>query len=150
LGTYGHGGTLDQALGQAEAGAQQELAAGHLAFVNFMVVAGQVEKAVKNQHSKLCGQRVAAGGGLLAGGGDADGQVARRALRSFQPRKLDRREREHIGGLVLAAELAVEAADILVGGEQDGDLAAEANSGLRQGKKAAEGAGGGDAAGAWD
>ena len=70
----------------------------------------------------------------LQRGGDADGEVAG----DFFSADAFGGKREHVGGFVLAAELAVELADGGVGGEQDRDFALETDSGLRFGKKAGQ------------
>ena len=41
---------LDEALRQVEFGAEQAFAAGHLAFVGFVVVTGEMEQTVKNEN----------------------------------------------------------------------------------------------------
>jgi hypothetical protein len=66
-------------------------------------------------------------------GGNADGQVAGDLLGAdaFGGKG------EHVGGFVLAAKLAIELADGGVGGQQHGDLALEADGGLRSARKRA-------------
>ena len=60
------------------------LAAVHLAGVGFVVVAGEMDKAVENEDLQLNRKRVALLDGLAAGGGDADGDVARNFFRGFE------------------------------------------------------------------
>ena len=132
---------LDETLGEAKAGSQETLAAGHQAGVGFVVVAGEVEQAVENQHLDLGGEGMALFEGLTERGGDRDGQVAG----DFFGANAIGGEGKHVGGLVFTAELAVEAADGEVGGELHGDFALEADGGLGQGQKTGQGAGGGQA-----
>ena len=108
-----------------------------------MIVAGQMQQAVKNQDLKLDGQRVAQLHGLAAGSGNADGKVAGDPLRGFCVSEGRGGERKHVGGLVFIAKTAIEAADLPVGGEQHGHLAAQPDGGLGFGEKAGEGARGG-------
>jgi hypothetical protein len=120
---------LDQAQGQAEAGAKQLLTPSHFAVVDLVVVSGQMKQAVENQHLQFTGERVALLGGLSPGRVHADGQVACDFLGS----DAFGGKRKHISRFVFAAELAIELADGGVCGKQDGDLAFEADGGLRLG-----------------
>jgi len=88
-----------------------------------VVVAGEVEQAVEDEDLQFAGEGVALIGGLAAGGFNADGEVAGQLFcaNAFGG------ERENVGGFVFAAELAVEFADGGIGGEEDGDFAAEAD-----------------------
>jgi hypothetical protein len=79
--------------------------------------------------------------GLAERGGNTDGQVAG----DFLCANAFGRKREHVGGSVFVAELAIEFADGRVGGEQDGDFTFEANCGLRFGEKTGECPSGGQA-----
>jgi hypothetical protein len=117
-------------------------AAGHPACVGFVVVAGQVKQAMEHQNFDFDCNGVALLGGLAEGRGHADGEVARDFLLP-----LDQRfggEREDVGGLVEAAELAVQASDGFVRCEEDGDVAMESNGVPRLTKKTSEGAGRGN------
>jgi hypothetical protein len=132
---------FDEALRQAEAGAEPALAAGHLAGVGFVVVTGEMEQAVKDEDFDFGRERMTLLAGLAQRGGDADGQVTGDLFSAdaFGGKG------EHVGGFVLVAELAIEFANRRVGGEQHCDLAFEANGGLRFGEKTCQGAGGGQA-----
>ncbi len=136
---------FDEALGQAKLGAEKTFAAGHLAGVGFVIVAGEVEQAVQDEDLDFGGERVALFRCLAARGGDADGQVAGNFF-LFLDEGVGGKG-EDVGRLVFATEAAVEAADGLVGGEQDGDLAAQTDGGLGICEKAGEGAWGWD--GCW-
>ena len=67
------------------------------------------------------------------GGGHADGEVAGDFFLLMDQGFGGKRK--HIRGFVQAAELAVEAADGLVGGEEDGDVAAQPDGGLGSSEK---------------
>ena len=73
----------------------------------------------------LVGERVAVSGGLTGGGFERDGEIAG----VFGREGRGRGEAEDVGGFVLAAEGFVEVAEGLVVGEEDVDLAAEAEDG---------------------
>jgi hypothetical protein len=47
------GGALDEALREAEAGAEQTLTAGHLALVGLVVIAGQMQQAMQDEDFNL-------------------------------------------------------------------------------------------------
>jgi hypothetical protein len=57
-------------LREGELGAEFLLAAGHFAVVDFVVVAGEMEQAVKDEDFDFDGEGVALFDGLAAGGGD--------------------------------------------------------------------------------
>ena len=82
-------------------------------------------------------ERVAVLGSLAAGGGNADGEVAGDPFRGLCVLGRSAGKRKDIRRLVFAAETAVEAANGRVGGQQDGDLAAKAQGGLRLARKRA-------------
>jgi hypothetical protein len=69
-------GALDEALRESEFGAEEALAAGHLAGVGLVVVAGQVQQTVENKHLDFSGERVALFGCVAQRRGDADGEIA--------------------------------------------------------------------------
>jgi hypothetical protein len=100
-----------------------------------------MEQAVEHQHLDLGGERMALLDGLTERGGNGDGQVPGDFFRANAVGG----KGKHVGGLVFAAELAVQAADSEVGGELHGDFAPEADGCLRQGQKTGQGAGGGQA-----
>ena len=90
-----------------------------------MVVAGQVQQTVQNQDLDFRGERMALFS-LTQGSGHADGEVASDSTRAgaFGGK------REHVGGFVFAAELAIELANCGVRCEQDSDLTAQTDGGL--------------------
>ncbi len=139
-GWLGRFSPFNQALRELELGAELALAEGHLARVGLVVVAGKVEKAVQNEHLDFGGKRMALLDGLFERRGNADGQIAGLRFRSFEAGNRIRREGEDICCLVLASELAIEAADVGVCCEQDGDFALEADDGLRLGEKTGQSA----------
>ena len=135
---------LDEAVRQAETGAQRALAASHPAGIGFVIVTGQVQQAVEDQHFQLGSKGVAACGALPASGFDADGHVARRLLRGPEAWDWLGGKRENVGGLVLVQKAAVKLPDAPVRCEQNRDLAAETDSGLGFSLEAGEGAHGGE------
>jgi len=78
---------------------------------------------VEEEDFELGLQGVVVLGGLAGGGLERDGEVA--GVGGL----LAGREAEDVGGLVLVAELLVEALDVCVGGEEDFDLAGQADEG---------------------
>ena len=118
-------GAFDEALGEAEACAELLFAAGHFAVVGFVVVAGEMEETMEDEDLQFTGEGVALIGGLAAGGFHADGQIAGHFFLALD--EILGGERKHVGGFVFASELAVEAADGGVGGEEYGDVSAEAD-----------------------
>jgi hypothetical protein len=131
-------GAFDEAEGEIESGAEEALAAGHLAGVGLMVVSGEVEQAVEDEDLDFGGEGVPLSCGLLAGGVDGDGQVAGRLFAAPDAWNWLGGEREDVGGFVLVAEVAVEGLDVLVGGEKDADCAFESDGGLRLAEVCAE------------
>jgi hypothetical protein len=123
---------LNQALRQVELGAKLALTTSHFAGVGFVIVASEVEQAVKDENLDLGREGMALLDGLLARSGHRDGQVAGYIFCS----KPFGRKGKHIGRFVHAAKLAVELANGCAGGEQDGHFTFEANGCLRQAKKA--------------
>ena len=134
-------GAFDEALRETETGAEKAFAAGHLACVGFMVIAGEMEEAVEDEDFDFGGERVALLDGLAERGRNGDGQVAG----DFFGADAIGWKGEHIGGFVLVAKLEIEAANGWVGGEQNGDLAPETDGGLRFGEETGKSAGGGQA-----
>ena len=116
---------FDEAVGEFEFAAEFSFAGGHLALVGLVVFAGEVEQAVEDEDLYFGVEGVVVGGGLAGGGVDGDGEVAG-VLRGYLGW---RGEAEDVGGLVLAAIGAVEALEFGVGGEEDVDLAFEADGG---------------------
>ena len=139
---------FDKALRESQLSAELALASSHLAGVRFVVVAGEMKQAVQDEDFDFRRERVALIDGLLARSGNGDSQVASDFFcgyflhGAFSGKRAFSRKREHVGGFILVAELAVEFTEVRVGGEQDGDLAAEADGLLRQSEKAGQGTGG--------
>ena len=117
------GGAFDESVGEFEFGAERGFAGGHLSVVGFVIEAGEVEEAVEEEDSYFVAQRVAVGGGLAGGGFEGDGEVPGVGVGYF----VGRGEAEDVGGLVFAAERFVETTEGGVVGEQDLDLASEAD-----------------------
>ena len=101
-----------------------------------MIVAGEVQYSVENEHFDFRRKRVPLLNRLTARGGNAYGEIA--ADFTCSRRGGIRREREDIGGLVFASEAAIEFALFRIGGEQDRYLAAEFRGATGLGKKAGE------------
>lgn len=97
---------------------------------------------MKNQYLELRSEGVAALCALATRGGNADGDVPCHSFRGLCALERVGRKREYVSRLVLAAKTAVQAAHGSVSGEQDVDLAAEADGGLRFGEKPGHGASG--------
>jgi hypothetical protein len=116
-----------------EFGAELLLEFAHLAMVGFVIVTGQVQHAVKDQNLHFGEQVVANPGGLGASRLEGDGDVA--AFGCGEKRG----KGKYVGGLILAAELQVEALNFSVAGEQDVDLAGEPGGALSLVRKAREG-----------
>jgi hypothetical protein len=125
---------LDQPLRQPQLCAQKPLAARHFAVVGLVIVTGQMQQPMQNQHLDLDSQRMLLLLGLAQRGGHAHGQIAGNLFRANALSW----KRKHIGGLVLAAKLAIQAAYRSIGGQLHIDLATQAHSRLRQQKKAAQ------------
>jgi hypothetical protein len=98
--------------------AEVHLEFAHPALVGLMVVAEEVEEAVEHEDGDFGFGVVAEVAGLGGGAVDGDGEVAEVAggIRGW--------EGEDVGGLVEPAEVAVEAAEIVVGGDEDAEGAA--------------------------
>jgi hypothetical protein len=107
-----------------------------------MIVSSQVEEAMKNQYLELRSKGVTARSALAARGGNADGDVPCHSLRGHCALKRVGGKRQYVSRLIVAAKTAVQAAHGSVSGQQDGDLAAEADGGLRFGEKPGHGASG--------
>ncbi len=105
----------------------------HLAVIGFVIVTGEVQHSVKDQNFHFGEQVVANTAGLCSSRLEGDGDVA--AFGGGEKRG----KGKHVGGLILAAELQVEALDLSVAGEQDVDLTGESGSALSLVRKAREG-----------
>src|ERR1019366_10306977 len=68
--------SLNQALRETELGAEFLFAARHFAFVGFVVVTSQMEKAVKHKDLDLDREGMVEFVGLALRSGNADGQIA--------------------------------------------------------------------------
>jgi hypothetical protein len=106
-----------------------------------MIVSGKVEEAVEDEDFDLGRDGVAVIAGLLAGGVDADGQIAG----DFAARYVGGGKGEDVRRLVLVAEVAIEGLDLAVGCEKDADCAPEADGGLGFAEECAKSADGGQA-----
>ena len=133
------GGAGDEGIGEAELGAKVGFAGGHLALVGLVVETGEMEEAVKQEDAELVGEGVAVFGGLAGGGVEGDGEIARVLMGCWQAGDGVGWEAEDVGGFVFVAEGAVEALELSVGGEEDGDGALEGNGGSGAVEEAREG-----------
>src|SRR5437868_4869831 len=88
-----------------------------------MIFAGEVEEAVKDEDFDFVGERVAVSGGLTCGGFERDGEVA--GVLGCECG--GRGEAEDVGRFIFAAEGFIEVAEGGVVGEEDVDLAWEAD-----------------------
>jgi hypothetical protein len=122
-------------LRQAELGAQCPLATGHLARVGLVVITGEVEHTVKDEHLDFDGKRMALPGGLAECSGHADSKIAGEFFRALKLNLGFGWERKDIGWFINAPKLAVEAAYGSVSGKQHADLTSESNRRLRSGEK---------------
>lgn len=88
-----------------------------------MIVAGQVQHAVKNQDTQLVGARVPVAGGVQAGdiGGDGD-------LTAFLGGS---REGKYVGGVVFASEVAIQLLQAPVPGDQNVNFTIDSGELLR-------------------
>jgi hypothetical protein len=112
--------------------AEPTLTARHAAFIGFVIVTGEMQQSMEHQDLDLDAKGVAARSALAACRVDADGQIACDSFLfpSLVSDGFRGREREHIGGLVLASVLAIYPPDGAIGGEQHIDFANQANCGL--------------------
>jgi len=97
-----------------------------------VVVAEEVEEAVEEQDGDLLFDGVAEGIGLIEGAGDADGHFAKAAGRVRGGKT------EDVGGGVLAEEVAIQLAQVPVGGQQGGEGGAAGDFDLEAEGKIAE------------
>jgi hypothetical protein len=118
-------GAFDEGGGETEFVAEGGFAGGHFAIVGFVIFAGEVEEAVEDEDFDLVGERVAVGGGLPGGGFERDGEVAG----VLGGEGGGRGKAEDVGRFIFAAESFVEVAEGRVVGEEDVDLAWEADCG---------------------
>lgn len=88
-----------------------------------MVIAGKVKDAVQYEDLKLRRESMLRLLGLPCSGFDRDGEIAGHTLAPGQNRR--RREREDIGGFILAAEPMIQFANLVIRREQNGDFAAK-------------------------
>jgi hypothetical protein len=92
-----------------------------------------VEQAVQDEDLEFDGRRVALLNGLLPRRGNADGEISCDLFVGPPFLVLDEclgGEGKDVCGFVDSAELAIEAADGCIAGENDVDLASQANCGL--------------------
>jgi hypothetical protein len=119
-------------LRQFELGSQHAFAASHLAVVDLVVVAGEVQQPVQNEDFDFRRERMTLLGCLAERRGHADGKVAGEAFGS----QAFSGKRQDVGGLVLTAKTTIESANGFISGEQDCDLSAETHCSLRGGEEA--------------
>jgi hypothetical protein len=74
-------GSRDQAHGQPEAITQTLFGSRHLALIDFVVIACQVEQTVQDQNLHLVGSRMPQPLGILCGNLNRDGDVADKTMR---------------------------------------------------------------------
>jgi len=98
-------------LRELETGAQQTLAAGHFAVIYLVIIAGEVQETVEDEHLDLSGKRMALLGGLTERRGYADSQVTGDLFRSWAGICALGGKRQNVCGFVLAAEPGVELAN---------------------------------------
>ena len=113
---------FDQSDGQTQFAAQFALAGGHLAVVGLVVQAGEMQQPMQQEDADLIAQRVPEGRGLTGGGIERDRQIAGVVVRILGGGKA-----QNIGGLVLAAKGLVQAAQRGIVGQQDIDVAVQAD-----------------------
>lgn len=129
---------LDEAVRQPQFCAKALFMACHRAVVGLVIVSGQMQQTVKHQHLDLSREGVALPRSLPARSWDADGKIAGDPLRGLCVLERLCGKRKNIRRLVLAAKLAIQPSDLVVGGKQDRDLAAQLHGGLRLTQKAGE------------
>ena len=106
--------------------------------VGLVVEAGQMEETVEEEDFDLGGDGVAICRGLAGCGFKGDGEISGVLVGEGWGCG----EAEDVGGLVLAAEVAVEAAEGVVGGEKDIDVALEAGGEARSAEEGCQGSSG--------
>ncbi|HTX40427.1 MAG TPA: hypothetical protein VMD25_01265, partial [Acidobacteriaceae bacterium] len=115
-------GAFDETVRQAEAAAQHSLFSSHLAGIGFVVVSGKVQDPVQDEDLQFRSQGMQGFPRLAVSRVNGDGKVAGDAMIVAGECC---GKGKHVGGVVLVAELAVEAADASIAGKQDGDNAAK-------------------------
>src|SRR5471030_1351178 len=106
-------------MGQAQAGAPALFGASHPAAVGFVIHAQQVQDAVEHQDPDFLLGLVAEFAGLGAGARKRDGDIAKQAFTGKAGREAyPTGEREHVRGVILAAEIAVQTAQFGVARDQ--------------------------------
>jgi hypothetical protein len=110
-------------MGQAQAGTPSLFGASHPAAVAFVIHAQQVQDAVKHQDLDFLLGPVAEFAGLGAGAGKRDGDIAQWGAGCRGPDAGglglgNRRERQNVRGVVLAAKNSVQAAQFGVARDQ--------------------------------
>ena len=119
---------LDPTGRQPAAGAQAGLDAGHPPRIALVIIAKEVQQAVKSEDSKLGAQRVPRRLGLAAGNPDPDHDIAQPApLVGPAPPKRRRRDGgkgQDVRGAIFPPELSVERANAPVGNKRDGNAPA--------------------------
>jgi len=114
--------------------AQLFFAASHLSIVALVIVAAQMQDAVENQDLDFFAGGVSERSRIVGGNFRRDGDVARVArLQSGQGWK-----RQHVGGLIFAAEATVEFLEFGIRSNQDIDVRAQSGSATGASYKAVE------------
>ncbi len=125
-------------MGKSELGAEFLFLTRHLSLVSFVVVSGEMKKAVEHQYFDFDSKRMAKLVRLALRRRDTYGKVTG----DFEEARSAGGKRKNVCGFILAAELPVEAADLGVGCEKHGDLPAQFRGRLRLTQKASESSGG--------
>lgn len=114
--------------------AQTCLSARHRTIIGFVIVAGKVQKSVKNENPNfiLCAMAKLTG----IGSGNVDGD--RKITGKFRRNRFHCRKGNNVGGFIFAAERLVERAHPPIRGQQQAHVAFEANGSARSGDKAAK------------
>lgn len=118
---------------QSELRAQLLLLLRHFAVVGFVVVAGKVQQPMQHEHLDFDCESVSLLGSLPLSSVHADGQISGEFFLVLD--KSIGGKRQNVCRFIFAAKLPVESSDCLVAGKQDGNLAAQANGGLRPAEK---------------
>jgi GNAT superfamily N-acetyltransferase len=85
-----------------------------------VIVAGQVQDAMEEKHLQFDEEGVSGICGLTLSGFDGDRQITAQSRPAWQ--RGGSGERQHIGRLVAAAKRAIQATNLPIGGEQDGNF----------------------------
>lgn len=92
--------------------------AGHPALVNLMIIPCQVKKTMKNQDANFILKAMSKFACIPGGNVNGDGEIASEPIRYLA----NRGKRDNVGGLILAAETAIQLPHLAAGREQQADL----------------------------